>query len=78
MSQIEKGSTCTPYVPYKNIIKNDGIKEEVMPKILRRIKPLEKQISQLFEKTRLFTLHFAKEIIKILKTHNQYLNFIFV
>lgn len=52
-AQLEKGTDCTPFRPYKNITKNDGIKEEHLVKAMRKITPLEVQVNELFTFTSL-------------------------
>lgn len=52
-AQLEKGIDCTPFRPYKNITKNDGIKEEHLVKAMRKITPLEVQVNELFTFTSL-------------------------
>ena len=47
-SQIEKGTSCTQYVAYKTVLRNNGIKEEYLTNVINKINPLEKQLEQLF------------------------------
>lgn len=48
-AQLEKGTINTPYKPFKKIIRNNGIKEEYLNKVIGKINSVETGLSGIFE-----------------------------